>query len=181
MKLSLFFKSGKPSSMNNYRSISLLSPLAKVLKKLSSIGLTEFLEENNILADQQLCFLKDHSTTHTDTDFYSQICNNLDNGKHSCALLLDLKKAFDPANHEIFLRELDKYSIRGIRNKLFQNYLSNRSQFVCFNGTAFNKEKNDMWSASGSNSRTYVYFLCKLMTSPNLLSLVPDYLLMTQL
>ena len=44
------------------------------------------------------------------TDFYSQSnCNNLDNGKHSGALLLDLKKAFDTVNREILLRKLDKY------------------------------------------------------------------------
>ena len=54
--------------MNNYRPISLLSPLAKVFEKLISIRLNKFLEENSILADQQLGFRKDHSTTHAVTD-----------------------------------------------------------------------------------------------------------------
>ena len=111
------------------------------MKKLISIRLTKFLEDNNILADQHLGFRKDHSTTHADTDFYSQICNNLDNGKHSCVVLLDLKKAFDTVNHEVLLRKLDKYGIRGNSNKLFQSYLSNRCQFVCVNGIASNKRK----------------------------------------
>ena len=108
-KVKPIFKSGKRSSMNNYRPISLLSPLAKVFEKLISIRLSKFLEQNNILADQQLGFRKGHSTTHAVTDLYSHICNNLDNGKHSCVLLLDLKKAFDTVNHEIMLRKLDKY------------------------------------------------------------------------
>ena len=127
--------------MNNYRPISLLSPLAKVFEKLISIRLIKFLEDNNILADQQLGFRKGHSTTHAVTDFHSQICNNLDNGKHSCVLLLDLKNAFDTVNYEILLRKLDKHGIRGNSNKLFQSYLSNRFQFVCVNGIAFNKQK----------------------------------------
>ena len=118
-KVKPIFKSGKHSSMNNYRPISLLSPLAKVFEKLISIRLTKFLEDNSILANQQLGFRKGLSTTHAVTDFYSQICNNLDNGKHSYVLLLDLKKAFDTVNHEILLRKLDEYGIRGNSNKLF--------------------------------------------------------------
>ena len=72
--------------MNNYRSIALLSPSAKVFEKLISIRLTKFLVENNILADRQLDFHKSHSTTLALTDLYSQVRNNLDNGKHSCIL-----------------------------------------------------------------------------------------------
>ena len=106
--------------MNNYRPISLLSPLAKVFEKFISIRFTKFLEANNILADQQRGFHKRHSTTQTVIDFYSQICNSIDNDKHSCVLLLDLKKAFDTVIHEILLRKLDKYGIEG-----------NRFQFVC--------------------------------------------------
>ena len=139
-KVKPIFKSGKRSSMNNYRPISLLSSLAKVFEKLISKGLTKFLEDN-ILADQQLGFREGHFATHAITDFYSQICNNLDNGKHSCVLLLDLKKAFDTVNHEILLQKLDKHGIRGNSNRLFQSYLSNRFQFVCFNGIDSNKQK----------------------------------------
>ena len=111
--------------MNNYRPISLLSPLAKVFEKLKSIRLTKFLKDNNILADQQLGFRKGkgHSTTQAVTDIYSQICSNPDNDKLSCVLLLDLKKAFDTVSHEILPRNLHKYSIRGKSNKLFQGYV----------------------------------------------------------
>ena len=127
--------------MNNYRPISLLSPLAKVFEKLISRRLNKFLEENNILADQQLGFLKGHSTIYAVTDLYSHICSNIDNSNHSCVLSLDLKKAFDTVNHEILLRKLDKYDNRESSNKLFQSYLSNRFQFVCVNGTASSKRK----------------------------------------
>ena len=70
-KVKPIFESGKRSSMNNYRPISLLSPLAKVFEKLISIRLNKFLEQNNILGDQQLGFRKGHSTTHAVSDLYS--------------------------------------------------------------------------------------------------------------
>ena len=50
--------------------------------------------------------------------------------KHSCALFLDLSKAFDTLNHDVLLKKLDLYGIRGICNDWFRNYLSGRS-LVC--------------------------------------------------
>ena len=47
---------------------------------------------------------------------------------------MDLQKAFDTMDHEILLSKLDYYDIRGISNKWFKSYLSNRKQFVSING-----------------------------------------------
>lgn len=51
-------------------------------------------------------------------------------------LYLDLKKAFDTIDHEILLRKLDYYGIRGNANALIRSYLTSRSQFVQINGTS---------------------------------------------
>ena len=127
-----------------------MSPSAKVFEKLLSIQLNKFLEDNIIIADQKLGFHKGPFVTHAVNDFHSQICNNLDNGKHSCVLLLNLKKPFDPVNHEIWLRKLDKYGIRGNGNKLFHSYLSNRFQFVWVNAITSNKQKVTFGVLQGS-------------------------------
>ena len=128
------YKSGKRYLANNYRPISLLSPISKIFESLTSIRLISFLEDNNIISEQQFGFRKQHSTTHVVTDVHSQISKNLDNKQHTCVILLDFRKAFDTVNHQILLRKLEKYGIRGNVLEMFQSYLTNRVQFVYVNG-----------------------------------------------
>ena len=52
---------------------------------------------------------------------------------HSCVIFLDLKKAFDTADHKLFLLKFQKSGIRGNALSLFQDYLSNRQQYVTLN------------------------------------------------
>lgn len=127
------FKAGKHCAPNNYRPISLLSPVSKIFERLIHRRLMRFLEDNNTIADEQLGFRKLHCTTHVVADVITQISTNLDNKLHTCMVLLDLRKAFDTVNHKLLLQKLEKYGIRGKVLKLFHSYLANRSQFVCAN------------------------------------------------
>ena len=58
----------------------------------------------------------------------------IDNNLYTCGVLLDFSKAFDTVNHKILLGKLDAYGIRGIPLNWFQNYLSNRKQYVELDG-----------------------------------------------
>ena len=64
----------------------------------------------------------------------SKLMNNLDKGLTSCAVFLDLAKALDSVSHEILLRKLHYYGVRGKAFELFKSYLSSRSQFVKLDG-----------------------------------------------
>ena len=64
-----------------------------------------------------------------------EIRKKLDSGKFSCSVFIDLQKAFDTVDHNILLRKLELYGIRGIANNLFKSYLSNRNQYVYYSNS----------------------------------------------
>ena len=70
-----------------------------------------------------------------------EIQRNRDNYQYSCAIMLDLSKAFDTVNHSIPINKLEKYGVRGNTNKLMKSYLSNCTQILNTNN-AYSGELN---------------------------------------
>ena len=120
--------------MSNYRPISLLSNLDKIIDKLMYNQIIEFLEDNKIIYHKQFGFCKNSSTTHAIITLIENIQSALDNNKFACGIFTDPGKAFDTVDHNTLLSKLNYYGIRGIANDWFKSYLSNRSQFVSING-----------------------------------------------
>ena len=114
----------------NYRPISLLPILGKLFEKILADRLLEFLNENNILTQNQFGFRKNYSTELAIADIYNNLLDNLEKKKHTCAVFLDLAKAFDSVDHTILLKKLHKYGIRGKAHELMKSYLRNRQQYV---------------------------------------------------
>ena len=131
----LFKKGGdRESLVDSYRPISLLPALGKLLEKLISVRVVRFFDAYyDLFSPHQFGFRAKFSTDFAIVDIYEKLLNNFDKGLSTCAIFLDLAKAFDSVSHNILLRKLQKYGIRGNVFKFFQSYLSSRSQFVKVN------------------------------------------------
>jgi Reverse transcriptase (RNA-dependent DNA polymerase) len=128
------FKAGDPKSCDNYRPISLLSSISKILEKIVQIKLVNHLELNNLLYKHQYGFLKGKSTEQTLMHVTDFITKALNKGDYCIALFLDLKKAFDVCSHEILIKKMEKFGIRGNTLNWFKSYLKNRTQIVDIDG-----------------------------------------------
>ena len=98
--------------MNNYRPISLLPSVSKLLEKIVHYRLYKFLKKQNILNSRQYGFRPSHSTSDAVTTFVADIMTSLEDDKYSTAVLLDLSKAFDTIDHNILLRKIHFYGVR---------------------------------------------------------------------
>ena len=127
------FKSGNKSFTSNYRPISLLPSLSKVLEKLIKNRLIKFFHKHNILYNYQYGFREKHSVLHALLDVTSLGYNAIQNKKHSAFIFMDLRKAFDTVSHKILLQKLYHYGIRGPAYRLIESYLNTRQQFVSIN------------------------------------------------
>lgn len=127
------YKSGDKNDINNYRPISVLTSISKILEKLINKRLLNFLEKFKTLSDCQFGFRKGKSTEDAVVALSSFISEQLDDGKKCLTVFLDLKKAFDTVSIPILLNKLENIGIRGTPLSLFRDYLFKRQQCVKIN------------------------------------------------
>jgi len=124
------FKSKVKSIMSNYRPISLLPSLSKVLEKIVHHRLYKYCNMHDILYNNQYGFRPKHSTINAVTNFVAHILRSIEKNEYTVSVLLDLSKAFDTIDHDILLKKLEIYGVRGLALEWFRSYLKNRTQFV---------------------------------------------------
>jgi hypothetical protein len=120
-------KGGELSSISNYRPISLLPSFSKIFEMVVHSQISSYLGDDTI-TDKQHGFRKGRSTTTALTGFINNITKSIDRSQLTAALTCDLSKAFDCVNHEILLRKLSFYGIRGKELDWFTSYLKGRKQ-----------------------------------------------------
>ena len=112
----------------NYRPISVLPVISKIMEKILYDQLYNYLSKFNLLSDSQFGFRKFHSTATALLDCTSDWYMNLDRKMFNLVVQIDLKKAFDTVDHQILLRKLEIYGIKHQALALVESYLSYRYQ-----------------------------------------------------
>ncbi len=135
------FKSGLKTDCDNYRPISLLSSISKVLEKIVAAKLLDHLTENNILYDHQYGFTPGKSTEQNLIQITNYITSALNDNDYCIGVFIDLKKAFDVCSHPILLKKLSLIGVNDTALNWFKTYLSNRTQCVNINNIT-SEEKN---------------------------------------
>ena len=140
-------KQGDVEDPSNYRPISLLSVLSKILEKVVANQLYEFLSLNNLFSESQHGFRQGLSTQTALIQITEHLYKNVDKHEVSLLALCDLSKAFDSVSHTLLLQKMDALQIDDF---WFTNYLTNRTQAVKINSNISSKQNIEYGVPQGS-------------------------------
>lgn len=124
------YKKGDAQQMDSYRPISLLPGFSKLFELAMARRIMHFLNDCQILNNNQHGFLKGKSTQTAIFQFIELILGFFENGEVALGLFLDLSKAYDCLNRDILIKKLERYGVRGNALKWLKSYLSERVQIV---------------------------------------------------
>ena len=120
-------KSGNRDLAENFRPISILPAMSKILEKLVCSQLSQHLVSNHILAPSQYAYRPRHCTEDALVDVVEWLTRRIDEGHVAAVTSVDLSRAFDSVDHDILLTKLSWY---GIDSRWFRSYLGGRRQAV---------------------------------------------------
>ena len=124
------FKSGSTLNVANYRPISVLSCISKIMESIINTRLDSFLNNNNILVNEQFGFRKKRSTEQAIMKVLNEVIYSLDKGHFVSTVFLDFSRAFDSVSHDILILKLQQHGISGTQLNWFKSSLINRHQYV---------------------------------------------------
>ena len=111
----------------NYRPISNLSFLSKIIEKIIANHITQHIMNNNLDNQRQSAYKPNHNTETLILDLKKYISYNINNNRYVILILLDLTAAFDTINHKILYAKLQSIGIHTQIIELIRSYLTNRT------------------------------------------------------
>lgn len=131
-KVCPIYKSGRRNQIDNYRPISILCNFSKILETILYRRIYMSLRTN--IAFEQHGFVNNRSTITNLSCLTQQVSRVLDNQGQVDVVYTDFSKAFDRIDHVVLLRKLRGYGFDASALAFFESYLTDRRQFVCYNG-----------------------------------------------
>ncbi len=149
-----------PSELANYRPISNLPFMSKILEKVVSAQLCSFLQNRNYLCEEFQSDFRPHHSTET---ALVKITNDLllasDQGCISLLVLLDLSAGFDTIDHDILIDRLQNYTgIQGQALRWFRSYLSDSVPLCLFKRGVISIITSKVWSTTRICPRSSAIF-----------------------
>ena len=132
-KVKPLFKKGSRLDAGNYRPVSILPIVSKILERAVYNQIVGYLDKNNLLYENQSGFRKAYSTDTCLINLTDQIKLDISKGLYVGMVMIDLQKAFDTVDHEILCKKLKSLGINSI--EWFESYLGERNQVVEANDT----------------------------------------------
>lgn len=132
-KIIPIYKKGEKSKHCNYRPISILPSISKIFEKIFATRLTDYFNEYSLFTSCQYGFRPKYSTDLAIYNLCQSIYDTLDRKSKQITVFCDLTKAFDTISHNILLKKLVSYGIRGKANDFIRSYLSSRMQYTVYN------------------------------------------------
>ena len=160
------FKSGDEMVFSNYRPVSVLPVFSKVIERLMYNRLLKYINDNNLLYKYQFGFQKGKSTHMALIVLIDKISEALEKGDCVVGIFLDFSKAFDTVDHTILLQKLNFYGLKGTILSWFENYLSNRKQYVTYNSIKEARYKMIQYDRFSWKKITYEHIAMMILNLP---------------
>ena len=149
-KVNPLYKGGAKDGINNYRPISILPTLSKLIEKFIQKRLMAYLNSFDVLHKYQSGFRSGHSTETALILMTEGWLKAINEGKFVGSIMVDFRKAFDLVDHDLLLKKLSYYKCGSNFINLMKSYLKNRTQVLSVNGTKSNTDEISSGVPQGS-------------------------------
>ena len=133
-KIVPIYKKDDPLSPENYRPVSIIPVLSKILERAKSKQMVKYLADNGLIHPCHHAYRANHNTATALLQMYDSWINALESGKLAGICLLDMSAAFDVVDHRLLLQKVSAYGFQEDVVAWLESYLNNRAQAVSING-----------------------------------------------
>lgn len=143
-------KGGDRNNSNNYRPLCISTCFSKIYDNILNMKLEKYIENNEILSNNQYAYRKHHSCTRALIKTMDNVYKKLDEGNIVVLVFLDLTQAFPSLNHNILLQKLKDIGLNNNELLLMQNYMIKTKHITKLRKTNSQEKefKNGVWQGS---------------------------------